>query len=427
MFCSQWLRGGLHMRFSIAFISIMLLTSLAAAQQRSPVNSRADQLEREALEKARRLAPPQPDKLERGIDRVENSKVLQWIGGGHNGFGLHFGGLVTGSGFAVGPAYSRPDLARENLHFRMSAGGTAKLYYNVDALVSLPRLFGKRLRVDFYAQHADSPQIAYYGPGPNSQKQGRTNYRREDTNLDFRVGWRVHPRHVLVGLTTGVNLINIGPGTSKVYASTDRIYSPAQTPGIDVQSPYFHIGPFLQVDFRDRKDDPHRGTNFVTRFSYYEDQSDRYSFRRIESLVEQYIPVFNEKRVFVLRARTDLSYAGAGQVVPFYLQPTLGGSDDLRGFRQFRYYDNDSLLMNAEYRWEVAPALDMAGFADAGKVFRRPWDISLTNLQTDGGFGFRFKTREAVVFRIDAGFSREGFQIWFKFNPPFPGLYHAMF
>jgi outer membrane protein assembly factor BamA len=114
-------------------------------------------------------------------------------------------------------------------------------------------------------------------------------------------------------------------------------------------------------------------------------------------------------------------------VVPFYLQPTLGGSDDLRGFRQYRYYDNDSLLMNAEYRWEVAPALDMAVFADAGKVFPRPWDISLTNLQTDGGFGIRFKNREAVLFRIDAGFSREGFQIWFKFNPPFPGLYHAMF
>jgi len=415
------------MRFSKAFISIILFTSLATAQQTSPVESRADQLKGEALAKARQLSPPQPDKLERSIERVEKSLILPWTSGGVNGFGVRFGGLVTGSGFAVGPAYSRRDLLRENLHFRMSAAGTAKLYYNVDALASFPRLLGKRLRFDFYAQHADSPQMDYYGPGPNSHKQGRTDYRREDTNFDFRLGWRVHPRHVLVGLTTGVNLINIGPGTSKVYASTDRVYSPAQTPGIDVQSPYFHFGPFVQVDFRDHRDNPHRGANLVTRFSYYEDQADRYTFRCWESLAEQYIPVFNEKRVFALRARTDLSYVRAGQVVPFYLQPTLGGSDDLRGFRQFRYYDNDSLLMNVEYRWEVAPALDMALFGDAGKVFPRPGDISLTNLQTDGGFGFRFKNREAVVFRIDVGFSREGFQIWFKFNPPFPGLYHAMF
>jgi hypothetical protein len=66
------------MRFSNAFISIMLLTSLAAAQQTSPVKSRDDQLEREALEKARRLGPPQPDELKRGIEGVENSLILPW-------------------------------------------------------------------------------------------------------------------------------------------------------------------------------------------------------------------------------------------------------------------------------------------------------------------------------------------------------------
>jgi len=242
----------------------------------------------------------------------------------------------------------------------------------------------------------------------------------------------VHPRHVMIGLTAGYDWINIGPGTSTVYASADRVYSPAYTPGIDVQSPFSNVGPFLQVDFRDQKADPHRGTNFLTRFSYYSDQTDLHSFRRWESVIEQYVPFLNEKRVVVLRARSNLSYIRAGQVVPFYLQPTLGGADDLRGFRNFRYYDNNSLLANAEYRWEVAPVLDVALFGDAGKVFSRPADISLANLQTDAGFGLRFKSRGAVVFRIDTGFSREGFQIWFKFSPPFPnlpfpGLYHAMF
>jgi hypothetical protein len=437
-FCGKWnaplplASRGLPRRISIAFLSVMLLTSLAAAQDSAPVTSRADQLKSDALEKARGLGPPQPDKLERDVNRIEHSQIVDWISGGLNGFGLRFGGLVTGSGFAVGPAYSRPDLLKENLLFRISAAGSAKRYYNVDTLVSFPRLLGKRVRVDFYAQHADSPQMAYYGPGPNSRKQSRTDYRREDTTLDLLVGWRVHPRHVMVGFNAGGDLINIGPGTSAVYASTDRVYSPAQTPGIDVQSPYSHFGPFVQVDFRDHKADPHRGTHFLTRFDYFSDQTDLHSFRRWETLLEQYIPVLNEKRVFVVRGRTQLSYTRAGQVVPFYLQPTLGGADDLRGFRQFRYYDNDSLLINAEYRWEVAPMLDMAGFADAGKVFPRPGDISLAHLQTDAGFGLRFKSRGAVVFRIDTGFSREGVQIWFKFSPPFlrlpsPGLYHAMF
>ena len=240
-------------------------------------------------------------------------------------------------------------------------------------------------------------------------------------------GARIHPRHLTAGLTAGLNLVNVGPGTNRRFASTDATYTPGQTPGILEQANFYHLGPFLQIDYRDRKNDPHRGINFVTRYLYMNDNLDRYSFRRVESVFEGYIPVLNEKRVFALRARTDLSYADSKNQVPFYMQPTLGGSDDLRGFRPFRFYDNHLLLLNAAYRWEVAPALDMALFADAGRVFRRPGDIGLAGLEKAGGFGLRFKNRDAVVVRVDTGFSREGFQIWFKFNPPFTGLFHNLF
>ena len=69
----------------------------------------------------------------------------------------------------------------------------------------------------------------------------------------------------------------------------------------------------------------------------------------------------------------------------------------------------------------------MALFADAGKVFPRPGDIGFTHLEKSGGFDFRFKNRDAVVLRLDAGFSREGFRIWFKFSQPFANLFHNLF
>src|SRR6185312_5864873 len=107
-------------------------------------------------------------------------------------------------------------------------------------------------------------------------------------------GWRVVRRHVLVGVTGGFNAINVGPGTSEVYASAEKVYSPRQAPGVDVQTNYFHVGPFVQMDFRDRKDDPHRGANIVVRYSDYNDtKRDLYSFHRLESVYEQYIPFFN--------------------------------------------------------------------------------------------------------------------------------------
>ena len=72
--------------------------------------------------------------------------------------------------------------------------------------------------------------------------------------------------------------------------------------------------------------------------------------------------------MIALRAAGTFSYVRKGNVVPFYMQPTIGGPSDVRGLPRFRYYGNNSIVGNAEYRWEVAPALDMALFADAGRV-----------------------------------------------------------
>ncbi len=355
-----------------------------------------------------------------------DKKVIQRLLAQRSGFGVRLGGLVTGSGFALGPSYNRPDLLNENMQFKISAAGSLKEYYSVDGVVSFPHLLNNHLVVDMYARHSDSPQIAYYGPGPNSSDDNRTDYRREDTIVSGRVGARLH-RYVLIGFTGGYNWINIGPGTSDDYPSTDKVYTPQQVPGLQTQSPYAYFGPFLQIDLRDKRNDPHRGTNVVVAYNGVEDNLGIYSFRVGQALVEQYIPFFNEKRVIALRFRSNLTWPDRGNAVPFYLQPTLGGSEDLRGFAQYRFYDNNDFFMNAEYRWTVAPALDMALFFDAGKVFPKPGDISFSGLRKDGGFGFRFKSRDAVAFRVDFGFSDEGFQVWFKFNAPFAGMFHSFF
>jgi outer membrane protein assembly factor BamA len=114
-----------------------------------------------------------------------------------------------------------------------------------------------------------------------------------------------------------------------------------------------------------------------------------------------------------------LGYPETGNEIPFYMQPTLGGSSDLRGYRRYRFYDNNLFLLSAEYRWEVFTLMDAAVFMDAGKVFHRDGDFNLENLESDAGFGFRFKTRKAVVFRVDTAFSHEGFGLWITFDHVF--------
>ncbi len=95
----------------------------------------------------------------------------------------------------------------------------------------------------------------------------------------------------------------------------------------------------------------------------------------------------------------------------------MGGPDTLRGYRFGRFYGNNSTLLTAEYRWDASPILQMVAFADGGKVFDTWEQWNFHRMQSDVGFGLRFKniTRK-TVFSFDTGFSHEGFQIWFRVN-----------
>ena len=113
-----------------------------------------------------------------------------------------------------------------------------------------------------------------------------------------------------------------------------------------------------------------------------------------------------------------MSFTNGASRVPFYMQPVLGGSDDLRGFLPYRFYGDNLIVANVEYRWESFTGLDMALFFDAGKVTDDRSELNFNDLETSFGLGFRFNVNNSTFIRLDAGYSREGIQIWFKFANP---------
>jgi outer membrane protein assembly factor BamA len=212
--------------------------------------------------------------------------------------------------------------------------------------------------------------------------------------------------------------VNVGPGTDKRFVSAEQIYTPSMTPGIDRQTDFARTGLFAQYDYRDFPGGPRKGGNYIARYSWHFDrQLDLHSFRQLDLEVQQYIPFFNERRVIALRGKSVLTYAGDGQVVPFYLQPTLGGSDDLRGFRPFRFYDDNLTVFNAEYGGK--PSADWTWRVRGRRRVSPARGLDLDDLEGCYGVGMRFNVRNAVFLRIDAGFSHEGFQVWLKFNNVF--------
>jgi outer membrane protein assembly factor BamA len=404
------------MRFSIQAVFVCLVSVIPMAGQFS---SRTEEIEAARRDKAANLKPDETSKTEQLLVTIHDKKIIERITDGIAGFRVKLGGLATGSGFAVGPEYLRRDLAKGNMIFRASTRASAKRYYIMDVQLTMPKLANDHVFVDLYGVHRNLPRIDYYGPGPDSAKTGRTNFRLEDTAYDVTAG--VKPiRHLSLGASGGYMQVNVGPGQDDRFASTDRVFTPQTTPGLEQQTDFLRGSVFAQYDWRDNPGGPRRGGNYEARYWYYGDRDfSRYTFRRLDLDVQQYFPFFNDRRVIALRGKSVLSYPNVGQVVPFYMQPTLGGSEMLRGFRPWRFYDDNLIAFSGEYRWEVFSGLDMALFADAGKVFSRHAQWNLKDMEGSYGVGMRFNVRNDVFMRIDAGFSHEGFQLWLKFNNVF--------
>ena len=108
-----------------------------------------------------------------------------------------------------------------------------------------------------------------------------------------------------------------------------------------------------------------------------------------------------------------------GNEVPIYLQPVLGGNDDLRGFGGYRFRDNHSVYVGVEHRWQASSILEMSAFLDAGKVVPLKRNIDPSRMNYSGGIGFRVRVRSAIVSRTDFAVSREGFRIVWTFSDIF--------
>ncbi len=260
------------------------------------------------------------------------------------------------------------------------------------------------------------PRVDYYGQGPDSRKRGRSDYSLEETSFNGSAG--VKPIHALsIGATGGYLLTHVGPGQEDDFASSTSLFTNQTAPGIQSPANFVEGGAYVQFDWRDNPGDASNGGAYSARYSDFDDvRRGHYSFRRLDLSVEQYFGFLNDQHVLALRGKVEATEAGAGQQVPFYLEPTLGGPDDLRGYRAFRFYDRNAALLTGEYRWNILGSLAMAIFYDAGQVFDNWRQINFRNLHADYGFGFRVKTSKGVFMRIDTAFSHEGVAVWARFN-----------
>jgi hypothetical protein len=403
------------MRGALTAVALAALAGAGPISAQAP-ESRAEALRQQRAEKARTATPYQPGRLEAAMKLAEDRAILL---SGREGLYPRLGSLTTGSGFAFGAGVRNSPVLRHHGTLDIWGAGSLKKYWALEARATFPELANGRLFAEGWATRRDYPQEDFFGLGPDALRADQVSFALRQTGVGARGG--VRPlRAVRVG--GGVEHLQprVGGGSDSAVPSIEALFSDATAPGLSSQPDYLRSSAFVEIDYRQPLN-ARRGGWYRFEFSRYADRDlGAYSFDRLDVDLRQYVPFLAERRILAGRAFVSTSEAGAGQTIPFYLMPYLGGSDTLRGFREYRFRGPHLLLVQAEYRYEIWSALDGAFFYDAGKVALDRADLDFTNLETDYGFGFRFNTDNGVVMRVDAGFgSPDGKHLYITFGGVF--------
>ena len=395
----------------------LVLGQLAADEPKT----RAEEIELARRDRVTRLWPERESPMVQQANKLLERGFKEGAGSGKgaNGPQILMGGMRSGQGTAFGLGYRRSDLFRDHLGFRVTGRGTFQKAYMFDLEVNSPALQSDHFRFGFYTKYENSPQMDFYGLGPDTKEEDRTSYRFEDFFADLRMSFDLF-RSFRINAHGGILNVNTGQGQRSKYPSIEEVFPPESTPGLAQQTNFWQLGGSLQFDYRDFPGDPRGGGNYLVGVTQYWDRKlDEHTFRNLDLIAEQYIPYFNRTHVLVLRAQTRMAWARDESTVPFYMAPVLGGNEFLRGFTWYRFRDVNSLILTAEHRWHVFSGGHAAIFVDAGKVAAERSDIDFNDLEVIGGFGLRFQMESRVFMRIDVAGSREGFRLIWTFNNVF--------
>jgi hypothetical protein len=405
------------MRMMVWVVALSIGVALpVAAQDRG----QASDSQTAASEAGQAGLAPEPLAITRLINWFD--RQVNQSGGPKNGFFPELGNMVTGSGWiSAGPGY-RQHLLDDRVVVTGSAAVSWKFYKMAQVRVDVPHLANDYLSVGSQVLYQDMLQVNNFGVGNNSLKANRSGYRLDETDvlgyatvhatdwlsISGRFGW-IHQAE-----------LSTMTGWSVSYPNTLSLFTDATAPGLTRQPAFLHGDVSIAADTRNYPGHPTSGGLYRATAAAYADQDyDAYSFRRYELEGMHFLPIVQDNWVIALRGWAVFSHTSGSNVVPFYLMPSLGGKNTLRGYRDYRFHDRDMEVFNAESRWGLFTHLDAAVFFDAGKVAPRPGDLDFSHFHTSYGAGLRVHTRESTVGRLDVGHSPEGWRVVFKLNDPF--------
>jgi hypothetical protein len=392
-------------------VTLVSGAATAAFAQTSEPDSRQAVVEQAQSEKAGSLHPYVPSRAERLITQLENALVnatTTWH--------PYFQNAYSGGGFALGAGYMRHVSPYNFVDVRGSYSVSG--YKLAEAEFSAPRLFHRRGQLSMIGGWRDATEVGFYGFGSNTTLSNRANYAFDQPYGGARVTF--WPTRRLFMLRGGVDVArwSLTDPTGR-SPSVQAVYTPATLPGLGTVTTLRHSQATVGIDSRLSDGYARRGGFYGVTAHDFSDNDSRFGFRQVDYEAIQHIPILRETWVISLRGLASTTWRKNGQQIPFFALPSLGGGSNLRGFSSWRFRDQNSLLLQAEWRIMVNRFFDTAVFYDTGKVAAHRSDLDFDGLRNDYGFGARFHSPFATIFRIDVARSRESTRLVFASSAVF--------
>jgi hypothetical protein len=387
------------------------LSSSSGGDASSPpgAGSRHAVIEQEESARNASLHPYVPSKGERIFDKFEALvDGTRWHPFLENAY--------AGGGFTLGAGHVTY-VSGDN-YFDVRGSYTISGYKRAEVEFVAPRLFQRRGHLSAIGGWRDATQVGFYGIGPNTDKNDRTNYRFQQPYGNALL--TLFPTRRLLLLSGGAEFARWSQKSGEgSFPSVETQNTPETLPGLGAEINYLHTQGTVGIDWRTSPGYTRRGGFYGVTVHDYNDRDDDFGFQMIEYEAIQHIPILREAWVLSFRARVQHANDKDDQQIPFFMLPALGGGSTLRGFSSWRFRDRNSLLLQGEWRIMVNRYLDMAFFYDAGNVAPRTKDLHFDHLKDDFGFGLRFHGPFSTMLRPELAKSSEGYRFIFSSSAVF--------
>jgi hypothetical protein len=174
-------------------------------------------------------------------------------------------------------------------------------------------------------------------------------------------------------------------------------------PGFHEGTRYLRVGGGLTLDLRDSA--IHSTFGFLLSagadYSHGIGSGDESSYYRLYGAATLPFNLWAHRHVLLLRLGTQTVTAVGNAIIPFDQLVTLGGPNDLRGFRDQLLRGHSLLLATFEYRFPVWMWMDAAIFVDYGGVFGQWYSgFGAARMQPDLGMALRLFSRDRFWLRV---------------------------